>query len=53
MVASERPYRWQNFGYLFPELQNDPNALLPELPETVKHLKAFGRTMHDTFGDAG
>lgn len=51
MVAAA-PVSLQNFGYLFPALQEDPDALLPESPDTVTHLKALGRTMHDTFGNA-
>ena len=35
------------FGYLFPELQADPNNLLPTSTETVVHLQALGRTMRE------
>lgn len=35
------------FDYLFPQLQQDPTALLPESPQTVTHLKDLGRAMRD------
>ena len=35
------------FGYLFPELQVDPNNLLPTSPQTVADLKTLGATMRE------
>src|SRR5688572_21594644 len=35
------------FGFLFPALQNDPNNLLPETPDTRDHLVLLGQTMRD------
>jgi hypothetical protein len=35
------------FGFLFPGLQNDPNNLLPETPDTRDHLVFLGQTMRD------
>lgn len=35
------------YGYLFPKLQEDPNALLPEGPATVKHLEELALTMRE------
>lgn len=35
------------FGYLFPNLQNNPGSLLPESAETVKGLIALGETMSE------
>src|SRR5688572_32556863 len=35
------------FGFLFPALQNDPNNLLPEAPDTRDHLVLLGQTMRD------
>lgn len=40
------------YGYLFPELQTDPAALLPESPQTVLALKELGRTMSEPGTDA-
>lgn len=37
----------QPFDFLFPTLQEDPTNLLPQSPETVKHLKALAATMED------
>jgi hypothetical protein len=36
-----------SFDYMFWELQRDPDAFLPETPETVSHLKELGRAMVD------
>ena len=35
------------FAFLFPALQNDPNNLLPETPDTRDHLVLLGQTMRD------
>ena len=40
----------RNFDFLFPDLQNDPANLLPEVsPKTRDDLVALGRTMRDIF----
>jgi hypothetical protein len=39
------------FGYLFPDLQNDPDSLLPELPDTLNNLALLGATMLDPGDD--
>ena len=39
------------FDYLFPQLQNDPDALLPVSAQTVVHLKNLGRAMRDPTPD--
>jgi hypothetical protein len=41
------PPDMQDFDYLFPTLQSDPQALLPESPETVANLKRLAVTMAD------
>ncbi|MDQ3749880.1 MAG: heme peroxidase family protein [Acidobacteriota bacterium] len=38
---------FKRFDFLFPKLQNNPNNLLPESPQTVEHLKRLGQTMLD------
>jgi len=38
---------FKRFDFLFPKLQDNPNNLLPESPQTVKHLKQLGQTMRD------
>jgi nucleoid-associated protein YgaU len=35
------------FDFLFPTLQEDPNNLLPESPQTLVNLKNLGRIMED------
>ena len=43
----------RNFDFLFPDLQNDPANLLPEVsPKTRNDLVALGRTMRDRFDPA-
>lgn len=39
----------QDFGFMFPHLQADPNNLLPVSPSTQANLIALGVTMHDPF----
>ena len=51
--AAARPVVTQDFGFLFPELQNDPDNLLPESRATRDALVELGRAMVDTGGDAG
>jgi hypothetical protein len=46
--AAVTPADPTRFDYLFPDLQNDPNALLPVSAATVEHLKTLGRAMRDT-----
>ncbi len=41
------PSDLQDFDYLFPTLQSDPQALLAESPETVANLKRLAVTMAD------
>ncbi|MDT7809765.1 MAG: hypothetical protein QOJ70_3578 [Acidobacteriota bacterium] len=36
-----------HFGYMFPDLQKDPSALLPTSPRTVSALKELGDTMSE------
>ncbi len=38
---------FKKFDFLFPDLQNDPNNLLPESPQTVADLKRLGASMLD------
>ena len=38
---------FKRFDFLFPDLQNNPNNLLPVSPQTVEHLKQLGQTMRD------
>jgi hypothetical protein len=47
-----KPFDPQAFDYLFPDLQGDPDNLLPESPETVQGLIALGQAMRDT-GEGG
>lgn len=49
-AAAPDPYR---FGYLFPDLQKDPAALLPTSPNTVLALKELGGTMIEPGAGAG
>ena len=46
--AAVTPADPSRFDYLFPMLQNDPGALLPQSAATVEHLKRLGRAMRDT-----
>lgn len=39
------------FGYMFPELQKDPGALLPTSPNTVRALEELGDTMREPGND--
>jgi hypothetical protein len=43
-AATPKPER---FGYMFPDLQKDPAALLPTSPRTVSALKELGDTMRE------
>jgi hypothetical protein len=51
--AAARPVVTRDFGFLFPELQNDPDNLLPESRATRDALVELGRTMLDEGGGAG
>ena len=42
----------KDFDFLFPELQNDPNNLLPESADTRNNLVRLGKTMRDVSGDS-
>jgi hypothetical protein len=44
------PPNLTRFGYLFPELQEDPNALLPDSSSTIAFLTRLGETMSDPGG---
>jgi len=45
--ATAQPVDLKDFDFLFPDLQDDPNNLLPEDPATVANLVRLGRTMID------
>jgi hypothetical protein len=45
--ATAQPVDLKDFDFLFPDLQNDPNNLLPEDPTTVANLVRLGKTMID------
>ena len=51
--AAARPVVTQDFGFLFPDLQDDPANLLPESRATRDALVELGRAMLDEGGDAG
>ena len=40
-----QPVDLNDFDFLFPDLQNDPNNLLPEAPSTAANLVRLGQTM--------
>jgi len=52
IFATAQPVDLQDFDFLFPELQDDPNNLLPEAAETRNNLILLGKTMRDTNGSA-
>jgi len=45
--AAARPIITRDFGFLFPELQDDPANLLPESRQTRDNLVELGKTMRD------
>ncbi len=51
--AAAPPAELHDVDFLFPTLQDDPDALLPESPETVRRLKALAVTMEDRDGAGG
>src|ERR671916_1712230 len=51
--AAAQPVITTDFGFLFPDLQNDPDNLLPESRATRDALVELGRTMLDEGVDAG
>lgn len=51
--AAVKPADTQDFGFLFPGLQRDPENLLPEARKTRDDLVALGRTVRDAGGRAG
>ena len=50
--AMTKPMDTRNFDFLFRELQENDNNLLPEAPETVKNLIRLGHAMADDGTDA-
>jgi len=48
--AIAQPVDLKDFDFLFPDLQNDPNNLLPEDPSTTANLVRLGKTMIDQSG---
>jgi len=48
-----RPADTQDFGFLFPQLQDDPDNLLPERRATHNALVNLGLAMRDTGGAGG
>ncbi len=51
--AAARPADTQDFGFLFPALQRDPESLLPESRETRDDLIRLGQTMRDAGSNGG
>jgi Animal haem peroxidase len=49
--AVAQPVDLKDFDFLFPDLQNDPNNLLPEDPSTPANLARLGQTMIDNLGN--
>ena len=49
--AAAQPVDLKDFDFLFPDLQNDPNNLLPEAATTVANLVRLGKTMIDDSGN--
>ena len=47
-MSQRSPADLTEFGYLFPDLQEDPEALLPKDPKTLKALDDLGAIMVDT-----
>jgi hypothetical protein len=52
VFATTQPAETQDFGFLFPELQNDPANLLPEARVTRDNLILLGQTMRDVSGNS-
>ena len=49
--AVAQPVDLKDFDFLFPDLQNDPNNLLPEDASTPANLQRLGKTMIDNIGN--
>ncbi|MFY9618245.1 MAG: heme peroxidase family protein [Pyrinomonadaceae bacterium] len=49
--AAGQPVDLKDFDFLFPDLQNDPNNLLPEAATTPANLVRLGKTMIDNIGN--
>lgn len=49
--AIAQPADLNDFDFLFPDLQNDPNNLLPEAASTPANLVRLGKTMIDATGN--
>ena len=49
--ALAQPVDLKDFDFLFPDLQNDPNNLLPEAASTPANLVRLGKTMIDDSGN--
>lgn len=48
LASVSAPVDLHDFDFMFPDLQDDPDSLLPVSPETPERLKVLGRTMVDT-----
>src|SRR5215212_1943546 len=51
--AMTKPMDTRNFNFLFPDLQEDDNNLLPVAPETRENLIELGHAMADVGGGGG
>ena len=49
--ATAQPVDLNDFDFLFPDLQSDPNNLLPEAASTPANLVRLGKTMIDATGN--
>jgi hypothetical protein len=49
--AAAQPVDLKDFDFLFPDLQEDPNNLLPEAANTAANLVRLGKTMIDNSGN--
>lgn len=49
--AAAQPVDLKDFDFLFPDLQSDPNNLLPEAATTPANLVRLGKTMIDNIGN--
>ena len=49
--TAAQPVDLKDFDFMFPKLQNNPNNLLPESPNTPANLARLGKTMVDVSGN--